>query len=161
MSCLQLGFYLASWGMYRGSTQLIKKSARHLVAVVKEIAKADSTLWDIDLDTYTEDNIKLLQEAASGIRRANGGMTDTLVTKIMLGVFGNVPAFDQNFKRGFKPGTFGPTSLSKIGAFYKENVSDIDQCIVHTLDFLTGRPTSRIYTKAKVLDMAFFVAGMQ
>ena len=28
LSCLQLGFYLASWGMYRGSTFLLQKSVK-------------------------------------------------------------------------------------------------------------------------------------
>ena len=29
LSCLHLGFYLASWGMLRGSAELLQKSARH------------------------------------------------------------------------------------------------------------------------------------
>jgi len=31
LSCLHLGFYLASWGMFRGSTELLQKSARYLI----------------------------------------------------------------------------------------------------------------------------------
>ncbi len=31
VSCLHLGFYLASWGMLRGSAELLQRSVRHLV----------------------------------------------------------------------------------------------------------------------------------
>jgi hypothetical protein len=34
ISCLHLGFYLASWGMLRGSAELLQKSARHYVPVI-------------------------------------------------------------------------------------------------------------------------------
>ena len=30
ISCLQIGFYLSSWGMYRGSSFLLQKSLKHL-----------------------------------------------------------------------------------------------------------------------------------
>ncbi|MFC4637722.1 hypothetical protein [Deinococcus hohokamensis] len=39
LSALQLGFYLASWGMYRGSTQLLQRSARHLLPVIDVIGR--------------------------------------------------------------------------------------------------------------------------
>jgi hypothetical protein len=38
ISCLQLGFFLASWGMYRGSTDVFQKSVRYLAPVVRVIA---------------------------------------------------------------------------------------------------------------------------
>ena len=101
-SCLQLGFYLASWGMLRGSSDLLQRSVRHLMPVVRAIADADTTLWEIDAHDYTEANIERLVEQAEILRRANGSMSDTLVTKVMLGVFGSVPAFDTNVGRGFK-----------------------------------------------------------
>lgn len=171
LSCLQLGFYLASWGMYRGSAELLQKSARYLVPVVEVIASADGlvlttgeTPWDIDLDSYTETNIKLLALTAAKIRDARLGMSDTLVTKIMLGVFGNVPAFDDNFKYGCKVAricaTFGERSLKQIGRFYRQNTALIDRYRVPTLDFGTGRPTARYYSRAKVMDMAFFMEGV-
>ena len=40
LSCLQLGFYLASWGMLRGSTDLLKRSVKHLAPLVEAIADA-------------------------------------------------------------------------------------------------------------------------
>lgn len=87
-------------------------------------------------------------------------MSDIFVSKIMLGVFGNVPAFDTNFKRGFRVSTFGPKALRKVGQFYTANSALVDSYMVPTLAFLTGEDTQRNYTRAKVIDMGFFVQGM-
>lgn len=160
LGCLHLGFYLASWGMLRGSAELLQKSARHFVPVIETIASTDSSLWEIDADRYTESNIERLCEQAETIRRANGGMSDTLVTKVMLGVFGSVPAFDTNFRRGFGITTFGAKALRKVGAFYHDNAALLDKYRVSTLDFVSGEPTQRLYTRAKMIDMAFFIQGM-
>jgi hypothetical protein len=77
----------------------------------------------------------------------------------MLGVFGNVPAFDTNFKKGFGVSTFGPKALRKIGIFYQQHADVIDAYRIPTLDFVSTEPTQRNYTRAKVIDMAFFVEG--
>lgn len=128
--------------------------------IVQLIAKADPVLWDIDADRYTEDNIRRLLNAGEQLCETSPGMSDILVTKIMLGVFGNVPAFDTNFKKGFRVSTFGQKSLRKIGEYYRANRSTIDAYCVPTLDFISARPTQHCYTRAKVIDMAFFIEGM-
>jgi len=160
LSCLQLGFYLASWGMLRGSAELLQRSVRRFTSVIEVIAHSDPSLWDLDADHYTESNVERLLRQAEALRRANGGMSDILVTKVILGVFGSVPAFDTNFKRGFGVSTFGPKALRRVGRFYTDNADVIEKYRVPTLEFLSGEPTSRIYTRAKVIDMAFFVEGM-
>ncbi len=164
MSCLQLGFYLASWGMLRGSSELLQRSARHLTLILQAIASMAPRLWEIDADTYTEANIERLLEQAAILRRANGGMSDTLVTKVMLGVFGSVPAFDTNVGAGLKRvlgvARFGPEALRRIAAFYRQNSELLDRYRVPTLEFVSGKPTERLYSRAKVIDMAFFSEGM-
>jgi len=163
-SCLQLGFYLASWGMLRGSAELLQKSARHLIPVVEVVSRTNLSLWELDAHCYTESNIERLCELASTIRQAHSGMSDILLTKIVLGVFGSVPAFDTNFRRGCSAAgivaTFGLRALRQIGAFYQDNASVIDTYRVPTLDFASGERTQRSYTRAKVIDMAFFIEGM-
>jgi hypothetical protein len=160
ISCLHLGFYLASWGMFRGSADLLQRSARHLIPAIELIATADAVLWEIDAHCYTEPNIRWLLEMRRSLCHAYPGMSDILVTKIMLGVFGNVPAFDTNFKNGFQVTAFGPKALRKISAFYEENSAVIDRYRTPTLDFVSGEPTARNYTRAKIIDMAFFIKGM-
>lgn len=159
-TCLHLGFYLASWGMFRGSADLLQRSARHLVPAIELIADADTALWKIDAHCYTESNIQRLLNMKRSLCQAYPGMSDILVTKIMLGVFGNIPAFDTNFKKGFQVATFGPKALRKIATFYEENSALIEKYRIPTLDFVSGEPTARNYTRAKVIDMAFFIEGM-
>jgi hypothetical protein len=96
------------------------------------------------------------------VERAVGqgrGITITLATKIMLGVFGNVPAFDNFFKQGFGAHTLSKGSLRRIADFYRHNKDVFDSYQVYTLDFATGQPTHRRYPKAKLIDMACFVEG--
>lgn len=163
LSCLHLGFYLASWGMLRNS-KLMQKNAEHLVPVVEVIATADASLWDIDADCYSSTNIQHLCELAIKICSALPGVsgTDTLKTKIMLGVFGSVPAFDRTFRRGCKEvglgATFGESGLKNIAEFYQENKKTITAYRVPTLDF-SGGYTQRCYTRAKVIDMVFSTEG--
>jgi hypothetical protein len=85
--------------------------------------------------------------------------SDILVTKIMLGVFGSVPAFDGYFKKGSGLSTFSRGALQRLGEFYDKNAEAIDRHRVPTLDFDSGRPTRRLYTRAKVIDMIFFEEG--
>lgn len=128
-SCLQLGFYLASWGMLRGSTFLLWRSARFYEGVLKAIRDGDDGLWKVDVDSYSDENVKLLLCARDNIFRALGGnkkVTDTLITKIMLGVFGNVPAFDQFFRTGLGVGKFNEVSLKKVAEFYECHKGVID-----------------------------------
>lgn len=59
-SCLQLGFYLASWGMMRGSSFLLEKSVRNYSDLIILISKMPSKMWEIDVDQYSSDNLELL-----------------------------------------------------------------------------------------------------
>ncbi len=161
VSCLQLGFYLASWGMLRGSTELLQRSARHLVPLVQTIADVPAEVWGLDLDGYGADGIDLLLRTAADVRHALRPLqaSDILVTKVMLGVFGCVPAFDTYFKKGFGVSTFSTGSLDLVGRLYRANAARIDALRPPTLDFTTGQPTTRLYTRAKVVDMIFFIKG--
>ena len=161
-SCLQLGFYLASWGMLRGSSFLLEKSVRHYSELIKELVKFDKKIWDIDVDRYNDSNIKMLLDFKDVIRKTLGEKSsDTLITKIMLGIFGNVPAFDNYFNKGFGFYYCKKNQLKNISDFYKENKSIIDKYNkkIFTFDFLTGKTTKRNYTKAKIIEMIGFTAG--
>jgi hypothetical protein len=161
-SCLHLGFYLASWGMLRPSSHLLQRSAKYYETVIRKIAEADVRLWSIDANAYGEENIRLLLGFSEQLRTAfDFAITDTLVTKIMLGAFGNVPAFDQRFCTGMKMYTFGRQSLHRLAEFYDEHHAVIDRYHqrLHTLDFATGRNTHLLYTRAKIIDMIGFIKG--
>jgi hypothetical protein len=83
-SCLQIAFYLASWGMLRASSFLLQKSAKYYVPLIEGIASFPSAIWDIDVDCYTEENIDTILECERMIVQAvrqDKRITITLVTK--------------------------------------------------------------------------------
>lgn len=159
LSCLHLGFYLASWGMLRGSSDLLKRSVRTFVPVIEVLANSPSEIWETDANVYGDGSCPVVFETAQRISAALPNASDILITKIMLGTFGCVPAFDTYFKKGFGASTFGPRALRRIGEFYNANSEVIERNRVETLDFASGTPSGRRYTRAKVIDMIFFVAG--
>ncbi len=162
-SCVQLAFYLASWGMFRGSSFLLERSSKFFEPLIETIVNCNPRVWDIDVNNYDDINDRqLLLLCKKEIIQAlgtNNNPTDTLITKIMLGVFGNVPAFDSYFKKGFKIKRFDDESLKTIYSFYKLNQLDIDSFDVPTIDFLSGQPSKNVYTKAKIIDMIGFIEG--
>lgn len=158
LSCLHLGFYLASWGMLRGSSELLRRSMRTFVPVVQAITTAPAAIWDVDANDYSAEACSRILDFGHVLRGAlPSGSSDILVTKIMLGTIGCVPAFDTYFKHGFKVWTFGRKSLQKVGRFYDENAEVIEAHRTPTLDFDTGQPTHWLYTRAKVIDMVCFI----
>lgn len=115
---LHLAFYLASWGMYRGSSYLLQRDYKAHKAAVREILNAGyHLLWDY---IPTENNIneanELLFNPETGIywkvknsykgyyaENIDGNedeSSDTLTTKILMGSFGCIPAFDRFLKSG-------------------------------------------------------------
>lgn len=160
VSCLQLGFFLASWGMFRGPAELLQRSVKTYVPVIEALVSAPAGLWRLDVDQYDDSSIAAIRKFADQLRGAlHVGASDILVTKVMLGTMGCVPAFDRNFMGGFHCSTFGPKALHRIGQFYRVNADAIEAGRSHTLEFGTGSPTGRRYTKAKVIDMIFYVEG--
>lgn len=158
-SCLQTGFYLASWGMLRPSGDLLQRSVREFVPVVELIAAEPATTWQLDIPSYATaiDDVLALSRR---VRKAfSVDASDTLVTKTMLGVFGCVPAFDRYFRIGFGCHSLCQDALIRIGRFYERNRDKLDAYKIFTLDFTTGDDTEQRYTKAKIIDMTFFQEG--
>ena len=129
--------------------------------LIETIAEVPPEVWDLDLDGYDTEGVDLVYRTALDVRRALRPVeaSDILVTKVMLGVFGCVPAFDTYFKKGFGVSTFSRGSLRLVGEFYRANAPIIDRLRRPTLDFATGQPTAQFYTRAKVVDMIFFIEG--
>jgi len=160
-SCLQLGFYLASWGMFRGKAALLQHSAKSLGPAVRVVAGAPDAVWRADVDDYSPSVQTALTKVYRELRASlPGGQSQTLITKTMLGVFGCVPAYDRYFRDAFKATTFGPKSLSGLGMYYRANAAEIDAYRVATIDFATGTDSNRCFTRAKVIDMVFFTKGL-
>lgn len=163
LSCLNLGFYLASWGMYRGSSFILQKSLAVYIPIIELIASEKfSKLWGVDVDNYDlEGNIKLITEFKDKINDLPhfNDATDTLITKIMLGVYGCVPAFDSYFKKGIGVNTLNPNSLKKIYNEYQKNENEIKSLKIKCYHFNNANGQDIKYTNAKLIDMYGFQKG--
>ena len=163
--CLHLAFYLASWGMYRGSSKLLQKDYKVHANVVRELMKKEyADLWALTCKDLISDNNKLeLLFILSDILRenyCNVGVTptDTLITKILMGTLGCVPAYDRYFIDGVK---------GRKGAYFKFNKQSIQELsnfyVKHYNTFEKWRQSLSIggieYPQMKVLDMCFLSMG--
>lgn len=172
IACLHLSFYLASWGMYRGSSFLLWQDYLIHSEVVKEILKYKH-LQNIDFDNFNENsrdlkdifelsrfikqwypqNVKKIPEKPS--KEIN--VTDTLLTKILLGTLGCIPAYDRFFLEGLKMKGIKPyTKLSKnnflaVVKFYKENKSEFLKVQKNIQN-----KVAITYPIMKLVDMYFF-----
>lgn len=108
-AALQLGFYLASWGMYRGSGFLLQHAYTVHRGVIDLISEPRFTgLWDADFGAKETDEqfVPTIRELIRGARQAyesaakSAQPTKTLITKIILGTFGCLPACDRSSSTG-------------------------------------------------------------
>lgn len=173
ISCLHLSFYLASWGMYRGSSFLLWKDFRIHKDVVEKLFKNKhfqefnfSSIKETDLDkiidlmnwikNWYKENIKTVNGEEKSIQA-----TDTLVTKIMLGTLACIPAYDRYFIDGMRESGIKYSKLNKknfkaVVNYYKDNEKE----------FLKAQKT--VYEKSgirypamKLVDMYFWEIGFQ
>jgi hypothetical protein len=157
--------------MFRGSSFLLQKSAKVFEPTIDYISKLDRSVWEIDVDKYTDANVATIIEIYNGVKGQliqEGNADLTLVTKILIGVFGFVPAFDSYFCRTFRRIANGQCGFRRVNTealgiirkFYEANRKSIDSLANETYitDFITGRPTGIKYPKAKIIDMFGFTA---
>ena len=172
---LQLAFYLASWGMYRGSSFLLQKDYRVHIPVVKELLNPRyDPLAGIECVEYRKpDTQKLLKEINAFLENYYNEirlqvkeetpkvkLSDTLITKVLMGTLGCVPAYDRYFIMGLKDqkvstGLYNMRSLLKLVDFYEENKDQLEAA----RDGLkvNGMP----YPQMKMLDMGFWQIGFE
>lgn len=172
---LHLAFYLASWGMYRGSSFLLQKDYKVHEPVVREILKSkyDSLFGIKSSEFRDESNQKLLQELNAYMTNYYGSVrlsivenipkkdiSETLITKVLMGTLGCVPAYDRYFIAGIKnqkisTGNYNLNSLLKLVEFYEENNDKLEKV----------RKTLKVcdmdYPQMKLLDMGFWQVGFE
>lgn len=165
---LNLAFYLASWGMYRGSSGLLWKDYKiHIGAVdiikkyfhlrifyVKDIPQVQE-VYNVYNELYQYySNIKFYY---SDNEKYPISATNTLITKILLGTLGCLPAFDRYFNQGmFSTGysVVGLKCLEKIWMVANEKSSQIklmQEDIFVEFKFW--------YPPMKIIDMYFWQIG--
>lgn len=123
---LHLGFYLASWGMYRGSAALLQKSYKvHLGAItiirdyyhlrcdeLNEVSKVQKRdILELNNQLFKHYNSFTYFDNKNVLKSRKP--TDTLISKVILGTLGCCPAFDRYFNDGVKSYNFNFTTFSE------------------------------------------------
>lgn len=170
---LQLAFYLASWGMYRGSSFLLQKDYKIHIPVIEELLKDKyDPLMGIKCSEFKkESNQKLLEEINGFIseyydkvrksvksQEIKNDVSDTLITKILMGTLGCVPAYDRYFIAGIKnrkvaTGNYNIKSVLQLVDFYEKNADRLDQVQQNMTVF------DLPYPQMKIIDMGFWQIG--
>ncbi len=179
LAALQLGFYLASWGMYRPRGFLLDYTYTiHRDVIDVFIDPRFSILRDREFGAGADDLQDLkprIVEAATLIREAyksfaavtkSSEASDTLVTKVLLGTFGCLPAFDRYFNSGWKDEGFKPRIprlkdkfFEQVFGFCQENLVDLrdEQAQIERGAYGAGIR----YPLMKLVDMYFFQNGFE
>ena len=171
---LHLSFYLASWGMYRGSSMLLYTDYKIHIPIVKELMREKyDNLWNItyeDLDNEKNNILNLIvkiKEELYGNRaeivkkiynKKKGSITDTLATKILLGTLACIPAYDVYFTKAINKyksgaGTLNTDSIVILAKFYEDNKDSLNNLLFEFEE------DDVKYPQMKLLDMGFFEYG--
>jgi hypothetical protein len=172
-AALHLGFYLASWGMYRGSGFLLQHAYTiHLSVIGLLTTPTCAPLWNTEFgaDQGDSDLAPVVMAAASAVRNAyqpfasaaeTGEATDTLVTKVLLGTLGCLPACDRFFIDGFKAAGL---SYSRLNTNFLHRLLEFTHANLPALRTEQSRIKSRSgvrYPLMKLVDMYFWQLGYE
>jgi hypothetical protein len=165
-AALQLGFYLASWGMYRGSSFLLQRSYTVHIAVVERLASSEfSVLWNTEIGTNAShvQLIPTILAAVDAVKKSYepSEATDTLVTKVLLGTLACLPACDRFFIDGFKKSGnkysyLNARFVERVIGFCLENASQL-RAEQARIEDLAGMH----YPLMKLVDMYFWEIGYE
>ena len=172
---LNLAFYLASWGMYRGSSFLTKKDYKiHIPAV--QIIKEYKDLFGLECDSFQnqkiqdklndlidglKDHYKNVREdvySLEGKKEPKSDISDTLISKILIGTLGCVPAYDKYFIYAIKKEADFKGTLSakkELFDFYNDN-KEIFEAVRKNFRI---KGSNIIYLQMKIVDMGFWEIG--
>lgn len=172
---LHLAFYLASWGMYRGSSFLLQKDYKVLSPVVEEILKPEyDCLFGLACADLRNDDIRAqlkklyddiaehfdpIREKVAG-RKVTTPVSPVLITKILMGTLGCVPAYDRFFQDGAKylgleHNSYKKNSLLELADIYEEHNDRLEEA-------RRGMQCEDlIYPQMKLLDMGFWQIGFE
>ena len=163
---LMLAFYLASWGMYRGSAFLFQYTFTVHREPLKEILFSPKYQVFRHNQVLSPKEIPLLVELVEDLKeyyfeknkqihssiKTPKQVSDTLISKILLGVFGNIPAYDTKAKEGLRKLKISQTMSAKgylqLLDFYTKNQAEFD-----------GLAHKYGYPPMKLIDMYLWKVG--
>jgi hypothetical protein len=192
---LHLAFYLASWGMYRGSSFLLQKDYKVFYPIIELLLEYKNNFnhnviediimnhRDEAITSYVSKYFlfdKELSDILLNIRndvhkcenkeKVLSDVSYTLKTKIILGTYGSIPAYDRFFQDGlrlFKDSNltvlYSSKGVEKIILFSKRNIEtimNIKKEIINVQDKNDG--LNKVdYPIMKIIDMFFWKMGYE
>lgn len=172
---LHLAFYLASWGMYRGSCFILQKDYKVHTPIVEEILKPEydclfglacadvreSEVQDRleELSDYIAAHFRPIRDEVAG-REVVSSVSPVLITKILMGTLGCVPAYDRFFVDGIKKykvttQEYSLESVRKLVKFYEAHNDRLEEARRGM------RTEDLVYPQMKLLDMGFWQVGFE
>ena len=172
---LHLAFYLASWGMYRGSCFILQKDYKVHTSIVEEILKPEydclfglacadlrnDDVWDqyTNLYKYIDGYFDPIRNEVAG-RVVESQVSPVLITKILMGTLGCVPAYDRFFEEGarylgLEKKTYHEKSLLELADIYEAHNDRLEEARRGM------RTDDLIYPQMKLLDMGFWQIGFE
>ena len=172
---LHLAFYLASWGMYRGSCFILQKDYKVHTPIVEEILKPEydclfglacADLRNSDVrKQYTKLYYKIvghfdpIRNEVAG-RVVESQVSPVLITKILMGTLGCVPAYDRFFEEGarylgLEKKTYHEKSLLELADIYEAHNDRLEEARRGM------RTEDLVYPQMKLLDMGFWQVGFE
>lgn len=172
---LHLAFYLASWGMYRGSCFILQKDYKVHTPIVEKILKHEydclfglacadlrnSDVW-AQIKKLSDDianHFDPIRDQVAG-REVESPVSPVLITKILMGTLGCVPAYDRFFEEGAKylgleKKSYNEDSLLELADIYEAHNDRLEEARRgFEVDGL-------IYPQMKLLDMGFWQVGFE
>ena len=172
---LHLAFYLASWGMHRGSSFLLQKDYKVLTPIVEKILKPEyDCLFGVACADLRESEVQMvlktvydniadhfgpMRDQAAG-REVASPVSPVLITKILMGTLGCVPAYDRFFVDGIKKHKvttqeYSLNSVLRLVDFYEAHNDRLEEA-------RRGMRTEDLtYPQMKLLDMGFWQIGFE
>jgi len=159
--------------MYRGSSFLLKYAYTVHRDVVNVVAKEHfNQLWesdlgagesDIDLEPHVHSLIDEIRDSYRSYAQNSGFAqpTDTLVTKVILGTFGCLPACDRYFIDGFR---FEGFKFSRVNNLFIRRLLDFCNANLDELQQEQAQlelSTGLRYPLMKLVDMYFWQVGLE
>ena len=147
---------------------------------VKEIIKSDyDSLVAIKFNEIEGENLEKIEKLNSFLRNhyrkvsqknEDEKISDILITKILLGTLGCVPAYDQYFTKGFKKfnvlgsfsnkeGKLNEKSILRLVEFYKRYEKELEEKREYFKINIDNENVENKYPQMKVLDMGFWQIG--
>jgi hypothetical protein len=170
---LNLAFYLASWGMYRGSSGLLQKSHKIHCDAVDIILKYKNLRCGVGHEISLQKSDELgslildLKHYYSSISFIKDNITknispsDTLISKVILGTLGCLPACDRYFIAGVNNldlnfSRMTHNQLRNLLCFLEQEPisKQIESC-----QLLISEQRKMYYPIMKIVDMYFWQTG--